>query len=298
MKQVRSSGKNQGFTLIELLVVIAIIAILAAILLPVFAAARENARKASCQNNEKQLGIAFIAYEQDYDEKLVVGYAVLQHNPAAQDGNNEAGWAQGLYPYVKSNGVFACPDDSTTATTPNVVLSYAINTDLLYDSHTTAGYSSGSLSLISAPASTVCMFECQNEAGVPSSPTDQNSAGGSGGDGNNGGWDGWMRISNGICVVTGSPLGGFLNTNNGVLTQVTGKQTLIGRHSGGPNGGSNFLMCDGHVKFLQPQYVSPGYTAAPGAQTTMSATNAGSQQACSVTVLGNGNTYIATWSPQ
>jgi prepilin-type N-terminal cleavage/methylation domain-containing protein/prepilin-type processing-associated H-X9-DG protein len=288
MKQFRSTRKTQGFTLIELLVVIAIIAILAAILLPVFASARENARKSSCQNNEKQLGIAFIAYAQDYDEKIVVGYAVFLNG--IQNGSDEQGWAQGLYPYIKSNGVFLCPDDATTANPGQYVLSYAMNSDFMYGSQTHNGIPNGALSTLAAPAGTVCMFECQNETGVPSNATDQGSAAGAGADGNNNGWDGWMRPSNGICIATGSPLGNVVNTNN---TQTTNKQTMIGRHLGGPNGGSNFLLCDGHVKFLQPQYVSPGYSAsAPGNQTTMP----GGSLACSVTALGNGNSYIATWS--
>jgi prepilin-type N-terminal cleavage/methylation domain-containing protein len=69
LHKVTPSRKRTGFTLIELLVVIAIIAILAAILFPVFARARENARRASCQSNLKQIGLAVYQYTQDYDEK-------------------------------------------------------------------------------------------------------------------------------------------------------------------------------------------------------------------------------------
>jgi prepilin-type N-terminal cleavage/methylation domain-containing protein len=93
--------KNQqnGFTLIELLVVIAIIAILAAILFPVFAQAREKARQSACVNNMKQLGLAYIMYTQDNDE-LFAG---------SDDGGK--GWAELIFPYVKSKGTYICPDD-------------------------------------------------------------------------------------------------------------------------------------------------------------------------------------------
>ena len=91
-------NKNRAFTLIELLVVIAIIAILAAILFPVFATAREKARQTSCASNLKQLGIAYVQYEQDYDEILPWGWY------GAPDG-----WAGMIYPYARSTGVFFCP---------------------------------------------------------------------------------------------------------------------------------------------------------------------------------------------
>ncbi|HEY3298451.1 MAG TPA: prepilin-type N-terminal cleavage/methylation domain-containing protein, partial [Armatimonadota bacterium] len=71
---VRATKRNSGFTLIELLVVIAIIAILAAILFPVFAQAREKARSASCLSNEKQIGLGLMMYMQDYDETYPMAY--------------------------------------------------------------------------------------------------------------------------------------------------------------------------------------------------------------------------------
>jgi prepilin-type N-terminal cleavage/methylation domain-containing protein/prepilin-type processing-associated H-X9-DG protein len=95
--------KRAGFTLIELLVVIAIIAILAAILFPVFARAREKARQASCLNNVKQLGLAGLMYAQDYDEMLVPGEIQI---PGAQRWFGEYGL---LLPYIKNVQVFRCP---------------------------------------------------------------------------------------------------------------------------------------------------------------------------------------------
>ena len=88
---VRNHAKK-GFTLIELLVVIAIIAILAAILFPVFQKVRENARRASCQSNMKQLGLAFIQYTQDSDEKMPPGYWNSASNPGKTNAEN---WGQG-----------------------------------------------------------------------------------------------------------------------------------------------------------------------------------------------------------
>jgi prepilin-type N-terminal cleavage/methylation domain-containing protein/prepilin-type processing-associated H-X9-DG protein len=98
-----NNASRKAFTLIELLVVIAIIAILASILFPVFARARENARRASCQSNEKQIGIAMMQYLQDYDERYMV-----------QDETTtpEYLWYEPLQPYIKSDQVFRCPSKS------------------------------------------------------------------------------------------------------------------------------------------------------------------------------------------
>ena len=108
----------RGFTLIELLVVIAIIAILAAILFPVFAQAREKARQTACLSNMKQLTLGMIMYAQDYDET----FPTWKWDQCWRDGNlptcvNNGGglWHNAIFPYVKSAGVFSCPSDARQA---------------------------------------------------------------------------------------------------------------------------------------------------------------------------------------
>jgi prepilin-type N-terminal cleavage/methylation domain-containing protein/prepilin-type processing-associated H-X9-DG protein len=95
------TGARRAFTLIELLVVIAIIAILAAILFPVFAQAREKARQTSCSSNLKQIGTALMMYSSDYDEQM----------PPSQLPSTGANvsWPTMLYTYVKNEQVFVCP---------------------------------------------------------------------------------------------------------------------------------------------------------------------------------------------
>lgn len=93
--------KRRGFTLIELLVVIAIIAILAAILFPVFAQAREKARAISCLSNMKQLGLGYTMYTQDFDQNPPMLWAWAQYF-----------WPTEVYPYIKNSAVFVCPSDS------------------------------------------------------------------------------------------------------------------------------------------------------------------------------------------
>lgn len=108
-KRQNRKTRQQGFTLIELLVVIAIIAILSAILFPVFARARENARRASCLSNLKQIGLAMMQYSQDYDEHMIS--TALQYTHTLPDGStyNIALWPDLIQPYVKSTQVFNCP---------------------------------------------------------------------------------------------------------------------------------------------------------------------------------------------
>jgi prepilin-type N-terminal cleavage/methylation domain-containing protein/prepilin-type processing-associated H-X9-DG protein len=133
----RTQVRKKGFTLIELLVVIAIIAILAAILFPVFARARENARRASCQSNLKQIGLGIMQYTQDYDEKY----------PTFNAGSNSVGWAVQMQPYIKSTQIFQCPSESNptndpgtnpTSTVPGGYTDYAYNLSLGYPAPPTA----------------------------------------------------------------------------------------------------------------------------------------------------------------
>src|SRR5947208_14150442 len=107
---MRRSRRGSGFTLIELLVVIAIIAVLAAILFPVFAQARDKARSAACLSNMMQIGKALMIYAQDYDEKTTWFW-----NAGAANAGKDAlagYWYQLLLPYTKNVQVFICPSVS------------------------------------------------------------------------------------------------------------------------------------------------------------------------------------------
>jgi prepilin-type N-terminal cleavage/methylation domain-containing protein/prepilin-type processing-associated H-X9-DG protein len=103
-------NQKKGFTLIELLVVIAIIAILAAILFPVFAKAREKARQSSCASNEKQIGIAVMQYKQDYDETMPLSYTAGDGNGTRLTcGTPMFFFIDELMPYCKNEQIFKCP---------------------------------------------------------------------------------------------------------------------------------------------------------------------------------------------
>jgi prepilin-type N-terminal cleavage/methylation domain-containing protein/prepilin-type processing-associated H-X9-DG protein len=205
----------RAFTLIELLVVIAIIAILAALLFPVFQKVRENARRAACASNLKQLTTALMQYTQDNDERL----------PGATDGrlgaNVSGGWiffsvfgvtpqlsvfdvTQGsLYPFIRSRAVYQCPDDSLSQ---GVGLSYAVNSCAEAPDDALQPRPGKSLAAFDAPASLLLLGE--EDAGFQDH-------------------------------LTGS-------TNDGYLSLFYNDGISI-RHTGG----SNAAFLDGHIKWMR-----------------------------------------------
>jgi prepilin-type N-terminal cleavage/methylation domain-containing protein/prepilin-type processing-associated H-X9-DG protein len=146
----RSSSRRRAFTLIELLVVIAIIAILAAILFPVFAQARDKARSVSCLSNCRQIGMAFMQYTQDYDEFLP-----LTTFPVAANT-----WTDTVQPYVKNRGIFRCPSDiSLNWTQPLTGQSEVRRSSYFLNAWMAGVQPYGNLSAVSSPASVIYMAE-------------------------------------------------------------------------------------------------------------------------------------------
>jgi prepilin-type N-terminal cleavage/methylation domain-containing protein/prepilin-type processing-associated H-X9-DG protein len=138
---------RRGFTLIELLVVIAIIAILAAILFPVFARAREKARQTSCLNNVKQLTLGLIQYVQDYDE-------VFPHWRNFRNPKGSVYWYEIVQPYVKNTQVQKCPSE------PNRSLGYGYNCDYIGYGSSTSISIDHKLAEVNSPAETVWIMDC------------------------------------------------------------------------------------------------------------------------------------------
>lgn len=211
--------KKFGFTLIELLVVIAIIAILAAILFPVFGRARENARRSSCQSNLKQIGLGVMQYTQDYDEKYPMRYYGGATPVAVQNANS---WRRQIFPYVKSAQLFSCPsntnntgvaEDSDPATmtaaglpagSPVFYRSYGINGANTFGGTAPSEWA-WSASLSQIPMTSECILVAEHSQRRPFT-----------GDISNEEW--------------GDPAWSFK----------------------GHLGMSNFLFCDGHVKSMKP----------------------------------------------
>jgi len=249
--------KSKGFTLIELLVVIAIIAILAAILFPVFAKVREKARQTSCLSNEKQIGLAIIQYEQDFDSTY----------PSECDTNWHNGWGLTVQPYIKSIDAFHCPDDSKTQTVAGldwadngVAISYAGNGKIIWNGANTCvgvicmGQSwlknaSQTEAHVTQPSASIMVAEMHDDDVIKAGgggtsiyfgpSTDINCVSW---------WDGnaYGEEPSGI----GSPTAAYPKGANGAV-------------SASHNGLANFLMADGHAKAISPPLTDPNPNTDP-----------------------------------
>ncbi len=284
-----------GFTLIELLVVLAIIASLSAVLVPAFNSVREKARQVSCISNERQLGMAFLEYEQDFDETLPCG----NYDFRSGSGEREQGWAGQIYSYVKNPLVFACPDDPTHTTSPTeYTVSYAINQAFLFG---TADYETNSPTYPSymllkaakwdVAADTVLLVEVSGCEASVENPTEKESPSVDGMSGYVSGNESDFVAIPGANAVTPMLQTGIMSDNLSAYSgsKIVGPKT--GRHL--PNG-SNYLMSDGHVKFLKGSNVSCGLSA------TNSNEHAGNDWGAAGTsvLTSNGtNPIVATFSP-
>ena len=160
--------RKHAFTLIELLVVIAIIAILAAILFPVFARARENARRTSCSSNIKQLAMGVMQYVQDYDERYPWMYSYYLDSDGVNHAHN---WPTLIYPYVKSNQVYVCPSATGIPSNFSATSDGSIYNDSSYGLNATAfPYDRGTaMSAIPKPTQLVLICDTEKTGGNPAS---------------------------------------------------------------------------------------------------------------------------------
>jgi prepilin-type N-terminal cleavage/methylation domain-containing protein/prepilin-type processing-associated H-X9-DG protein len=216
------SRRNSGFTLIELLVVIAIIAILAAILFPVFARAREKAIQTTCLNNVKQLTLGIMMYNSDYDQFMPPSLASWSSAPGCFPS-----WRADIYPYVKNLQLFQCPArlnlGNSAETAPGATAAfpegYGINADDASSGHPVTGLLSNfgtldgpqSQAVIGKPAETILIAETN---------------------------------------CTGAPSDVFPYLGQGPSSACT---NIAAPHSGQ----SNYGFCDGHAKALKPTATDP-----------------------------------------
>ncbi len=262
----RGKSISTGFTLIELLVVIAIISILAAILFPVFAAAREKARESSCASNLKQLGIAIIQYTQDNDEFFPP--AANNINNADYTGGSPANitWEIATAPYFNTLNILTCPDDSKAnqSAWEGYSDSYSINGSTFC--HYGGGYSgcycngvacvegnqafagtteySTTNAKIGQPANTILLAEVWSKF--------VNQVDGNGKWTHFGAWNAIGSYNNYNWNMPDDLPSGIATDAGGTYPQIP--NGAVCTHA---DGHSNFLFCDGHVKAMFPGATNP-----------------------------------------
>ncbi|MDW8207804.1 MAG: prepilin-type N-terminal cleavage/methylation domain-containing protein [Chloroherpetonaceae bacterium] len=220
-----ASRSQRGFTLIELLVVIAIIAILAAILFPVFAQARAKARQASGASNLRQLGLAINMYKQDYDERHPFGGWM-------PNGNGTWEWQNTVAPYVRNKGLFYDPASGDEDELPNNPQAWAWNRNpvsYLYNNMLARDRRPVNDSGVLQPATTWLVLDGHSDWGCPNNVCV--------------GVD-WMGRPNTIWLMENTIFGDRASLVNGWLSW-QGFTWRLPRHSGG----ANITYVDGHVKW-------------------------------------------------
>ena len=240
------NNRRSAFTLIELLVVIAIIAILSAILFPVFAQAREKARAMACLSNMQQIATSVSMYVQDNDEALFFRSA----KSAAKVGSTRTGvaitntvaydqeqWWNVLMPYLKSNQVFQCPDDNIKPLSPDVNGNNTIPRSFV------AADSAESLTLaqVDNPSDTIVITEKWGDVdnGVGPTGTVDNET--------------WLEPFDGDECMAGSDAPA--NAGNSCLAPEPGYPVSMVKMAARHQGGMNNAFFDGHAKWLRPNTI-------------------------------------------
>ena len=219
------SKTRSAFTLIELLVVIAIIAILAAILFPVFARARENARRSSCMSNLKQIGLGVLQYVQDYDENYPLAVTGLT---GASGTGTPVGWADSIQPYLKSTQIYQCPSDSNG---PNPDPTQPGYTDYWYNANMSSSMNGDAIVGNSNVAVSIAVLD---NATLTIMNGDGESANGTASYRCNGASSTNPTQYNDVTKPVASTTQGYVSTT-----------AVVNRHLDG----TNFLFADGHVKW-------------------------------------------------